>query len=166
MTHFKPARNKQDYKAISDLAKEIWTEHYTPIIGIDQVNYMLEKFQSKKAIKSQILDDNYQYFSLINNNTFLGYLSIKKEETALFLSKIYIAKTSRGQGIGKAAMNFVEDQAITLNCKKIYLTVNKYNSNSIKAYQKIGFNKIEELVIDIGNGYIMDDYKMEKILIN
>jgi hypothetical protein len=30
------------------------------------------------------------------------------------------------------------------------------------AYQKIGFEIIEELVIDIGNGFIMDDYKMEK----
>ncbi|PTM06545.1 MAG: GNAT family N-acetyltransferase [Bacteroidetes bacterium] len=166
MTHFKPARNKQDYKAISDLAKEIWTEHYTPIIGIDQVNYMLEKFQSKKAIKSQILDDNYQYFSLINNNTFLGYLSIKKEEDKLFLSKIYIMKSFRGQGFGKISMDFIETQAKDLNCSKIYLTVNKHNINSINAYKKIGFIKIEELIIDIGNGYVMDDYKMEKILIN
>jgi len=84
----------------------------------------------------------------------------------LFLSKIYIAKSSRGLGFGKIAMNFIEKQAQQLNCKKIYLTVNKYNTNSIKAYQKIGFDKIEELIKDIGNGYVMDDYKMEKILIN
>lgn len=166
MINFKPVTHNSDIKIVSELAKEIWTEHYTPIIGIDQVNYMLEKFQSKKAIEDQTLLSNYKYFIIYNETTPIGYLSIKKEETSLFLSKIYIKATSRGEGIGKTAMSFIENQAKTLNCKKIYLTVNKYNTNSIKAYQKIGFNKIEELVIDIGNGYIMDDYKMEKLLIN
>lgn len=166
MAHFKSALNKQDYKAISDLAKEIWTEHYTPIIGVDQVNYMLEKFQSEEAIENQILNNNYDYFTIINNNIPLGYLAIKRENEALFLSKIYIMKSFRGQGFGKISMDFIETKAKDLNCSKIYLTVNKYNTNSINAYKNIGFIKIEELIIDIGNGYLMDDYKMEKILIN
>ena len=61
-------------------------------------------------------------------------------------------------------MHFIEEQAKDLNCKIIYLTVNKYNTNSIMAYQKTGFVKTEELVIDIGNGYVMDDYRMEKLI--
>jgi len=166
MIKFIPATHNSDYRLISKLAKVIWTEHYIPIIGVDQVDYMLEKFQSEKAIKDQALINNYKYFTIYNQSDPIGYLSIKKEETSLFLSKIYIKVTSRGQGIGKKAMNFIETQARGLNCKKIYLTVNKYNTDSIKAYQKIGFNKIEELVIDIGHGYVMDDYKMEKLLIN
>ena len=166
MIKFIPATNNSDYRLISKLAKAIWTEHYTPIIGVDQVNYMLEKFQSEKAIKDQSLINNYKYFTIYNQSDAIGYLSIKKEETSLFLSKIYIKATSRGQGIGKKSMNFIETEARDLNCEKIYLTVNKYNTDSIKAYQKIGFKNIEELVIDIGHGYIMDDYKMEKLLIN
>lgn len=162
MIDFKLAINSKDFKIISELAKVIWTEHYTPIIGADQVNYMLEKFQSEKAIKNQIVNNDYKYFIIYNTNSPIGYLSIKKEKTSLFLSKIYIDKTNRGKGIGKGAMKFIEEQAISLNCKKIYLTVNKYNTNSIMAYQKIGFKIIEELVIDIGNGFIMDDFKMEK----
>jgi len=166
MIKFIPATHNSDFRLISELAKDIWTEHYTPIIGIDQVNYMLEKFQSENALKDQVLINNYKYFTIDNQSDPIGYLSIKKEEASLFLSKIYIKATSRGQGIGKRSMNFIETQAKNLNCKKIYLTVNKYNTDSIKAYQKIGFNKIEELVINIGNGYVMDDYKMEKRLIN
>lgn len=166
MIKFIRATNNSDYRLISKLAKDIWTEHYTPIIGVAQVNYMLEKFQSEKAITDQSLINNYKYFTIYNQSDAIGYLSIKKEETSLFLSKIYIKVTSRGQGIGKKSMNFIETQARDLNCEKIYLTVNKYNTESIKAYQKIGFKNIEELVIDIGHGYIMDDYKMEKHLIN
>ena len=164
MTDFKPATNNSGLELISELAKVIWTEHYSPIIGIDQVNYMLEKFQSKQAIENQVLNNDFKYFIIYIESSPVGYLSIKKEANALFLSKIYILKSSRGKGIGKEAMNFIEMQAKTLNCNAIYLTVNKYNTNSIMAYQKIGFDTVEELVIDIGNGYVMDDYKMEKTI--
>ena len=58
MVQFKLAKTNLDFKTISVLAKNIWTEHYTPIIGLDQVNYMLEKFQSEIAIQNQINLDN------------------------------------------------------------------------------------------------------------
>lgn len=164
MAQFKLAKTNLDFKTISDLAKSIWTEHYTPIIGLDQVNYMLEKFQSEIAIQNQINIDNYKYYLIIDENTAIGYLSIKNNDDALFLSKIYIDKSCRGKGLGKIAINFIEEQAKDLNCQTIYLTVNKYNINSIVAYQKIGFIKTEELVVDIGNGYIMDDFRMEKLI--
>jgi RimJ/RimL family protein N-acetyltransferase len=164
MVQFKLAKTNLDFKTISVLAKNIWTEHYTPIIGLDQVNYMLEKFQSEIAIQNQINIDSYKYYLIINENTAIGYLSIKNNDDALFLSKIYIDKSCRGKGFGKIAINFIEEKAKDLNCQKIYLTVNKYNMNSIMAYQKIGFIKTEELVIDIGNGYVMDDFRMEKLI--
>ena len=164
MVQFKLAKTNLDFKIISVLAKNIWTEHYTPIIGLDQVNYMLEKFQSEIAIQNQINIDNYKYYLIIYENTAIGYLSIKNNDDALFLSKIYIDKSCRGKGFGKIAINFIEEQAKDLNCQTIYLTVNKYNINSIMAYQKIGFIKTEELFIDIGNGYVMDDFRMEKLI--
>lgn len=164
MVQFKLAKTNLDFKIISVLAKNIWTEHYTPIIGLDQVNYMLEKFQSEIAIQNQINIDNYKYYLIIYENTAIGYLSIKNNDDALFLSKIYIDKSCRGKGLGKIAINFIEEQAKDLNCQTIYLTVNKYNINSIMAYQKIGFIKTEELFIDIGNGYVMDDFRMEKLI--
>ena len=166
MAHLELAKHTEDYKVIADLAKEIWTEYYTPIIGSEQLEYMLDKFQSKEAIENQIVHSDYNYYIIYDTNALVGYLSIKKEAHALFLSKIYISKSYRGQGFGKIAMNFIELQAKELNCDSIYLTVNKFNTNSINAYEKIGYKKIEELVIDIGNGYVMDDFKMEKTLIN
>jgi len=164
MVQFKLAKTNLDFKTISVLAKNIWTEHYTPIIGLDQVNYMLEKFQSEIAIQNQINIDSFKYYLIINENTVIGYLSIKNNDDALFLSKIYIDKSCRGKVFGKIAINFIEKKAKDLNCQKIYLTVNKYNINSIMAYQKMVFIKTEELVIDIGNGYTMDVFRMETLI--
>jgi len=166
MIEFKKAITKEHYQVISDLAKIIWTEHYIKIISKEQVSYMLEKFQSITAIEKQILEECYHYYTVYHNYSVIGYLAIKKENTSLFLSKIYITKEHRGQGIGKNTINFIFDQATDLDCKRVYLTVNKYNKNTIKAYENMGFKKTEELIIDIGNGYIMDDYKMVKNLIN
>ena len=46
--------------------------------------------------------------------------------------------------------------------KKWYLTVNKYNSSSIEVYKKRGFEITDAAVTDIGSGFVMDDYIMEK----
>lgn len=153
-------KKNKEVLEVEKLGKEIWTEHYEPIIGIDQVNYMLDKFQSEKAISQQI-DEGYEYYQLVEKDELIGYIAVEKRDEALFLSKIYIQKSQRGKGFGKQAMDFVFNRARDLNCSLVRLTVNKYNSNSIKTYEKIGFKNIGPAVFDIGNGYIMDDFIFE-----
>ncbi|MEZ4937027.1 MAG: GNAT family N-acetyltransferase [Crocinitomicaceae bacterium] len=147
-------------KEIELLGREIWTEHYTPIIGLEQVNYMLDKFQSARAIAEQI-GEGYSYFQLIEEGELIGYMAIQKREESLFLSKIYVRKDQRGKGFGRQAMEFVFDQAKAMNCEKVNLTVNKYNEGSIKSYEKMGFENVGDAVFDIGEGFVMDDYLFE-----
>lgn len=61
-------------------------------------------------------------------------------------------------------MDFVQVKARELSLNSISLTVNKNNTNSINAYKKMGFVTVESIVMDIGEGYVMDDYKMRKEL--
>ncbi len=150
-----------DFSQIADLAEEIWTDHYTPIIGIDQVNYMLEKFQSPMAMKSQ-LAEGYEYYMFLDADELVGYLSIKEEEKAIFISKVYVHKSMRGRGFGRKALEFVEKKALISNYSQVRLTVNKNNVDSISAYEKMGYIKRRELVMDIGGGYVMDDYELIK----
>lgn len=148
---------------IERLAKIIWTEHYTPIIGSDQVMYMLDKYQSVATMQEQ-LKDGYQYFLVLNDqNESCGYLSVQPREDGkvLFLSKIYVLSTCRGKGIGKKMMEYVVGLAKSINAEKIRLTVNKYNSGSIAAYHKMGFETVDSVNTDIGKGYFMDDYVLE-----
>lgn len=163
MIEIRKAKNNSDYTIISDLGTKIWEEHYTLIIGSNQVAYMLGKFQSVAAIETQI-KENYHYFILVFDKTPVGYLSIVIRENSLFLSKIYVLSSERGKGIGKTAMDFVQVKARELSLNSISLTVNKNNTNSINAYKKMGFVTVESIVMDIGEGYVMDDYKMRKEL--
>jgi ribosomal protein S18 acetylase RimI-like enzyme len=47
------------------------------------------------------------------------------------------------------------------NLKKIWLTCNRNNTNSIAIYEHLGFKKVREEVTDIGNGFVMDDFIFE-----
>ena len=152
-----------NYKLIEQLAGVIWREHYIPITGEGQVEHMLKKYQSAIAISNQV-ESGFQYFIIYYDKIPVGYLSIKKKNDSLFLSKIYVLKDYRGKKIGKTAMLFIEDKAKALDCARVVLTVNKNNTNSILAYERFGFKNLGSVVKDIGNGYVMDDYKMEKNL--
>ncbi len=163
MTDIYLANTKSHYTIISKLATIVWTEHYTPIIGSKQVTYMLDKYQSENAIEKQINEGAY-YFLIRYNGKDVGYFSYYKKETSLFLSKFYVLNSYRGKSIGKKAISFIEKKTNELNCNTISLTVNKYNSNSIKAYEKMGFKKIKDIVTDIGNGFVMDDFFMKKFI--
>jgi len=163
MIKFHIANKIEDFQVIEILADTIWREHYIPIVGKPQIDYMLDKFQSVKAMKEQVAN-GYEYYTVFHQELPVGYMAIKPEKEHLFLSKIYVLSHYRGKGIGKRMMDFIEKKAKNHQLNKIFLTVNKYNTNSIKAYEKIGFKHDRELVQDIGNGFVMDDYVMIKLV--
>ena len=152
-----------DIKIVKELADEIWTEHYTPIIGTDQVRYMLANFQSFEAIDKQI-SEGMTYFLLYFQGEPVGYMASKPEDEDMFLSKIYVLSRMRGKGIGGYGMNFLATMAREKGFAHLSLTVNKNNSDSIRAYEKLGFINQGPLQTDIGQGFIMDDYLMKKKL--
>jgi len=161
MISIKKASSKDDISLIATLGREIWHEHYDSIIGPDQVDYMLLHFQSEEAVSDQI-SHNTVYLIAYFNGVPAGYSAYKFEENKTFLSKIYILKKFRGNGIATSLFN--EIAKASADKESIYLTVNKYNEISIKVYEKLGFKTVDSVVTDIGGGYVMDDYIMEKAL--
>lgn len=158
---------KSKAPVIAALADEIWREHYKPIIGEAQVDYMLAKFQSAEQIYEDIKQNDYVYFTAqhIKHDILVGYCASQPKEDYLFLSKIYVRKDYRGRGIARSFL----DEVIALcryeyNFDKIRLTVNKHNGNSIAAYEKMGFETIDSVKTDIGNSFYMDDFVMELVI--
>jgi ribosomal protein S18 acetylase RimI-like enzyme len=151
-------------KTAAALAEEIWAEHYIPIIGPDQVKYMLETFQSEKSIVQQIDSGAWVYFLIHFHGEAVGYFAFQLKLDRLFLSKLYLRKNMRGKGIARKAIGFLENVAAENCLSKIVLTVNKNNQTAIAAYEKLGFANLGPTVADIGGGYVMDDYIFEKTL--
>lgn len=150
-----------DISKLAMLTSEIWHEYWTCILSDEQIDYMVDKFQSETAITNQINNENYTYFYIMYNFEKAGYIGLSKKDDYLFLSKLYLKKDYRHKGIGKEAFDFIKQFGIRNGYNKIRLTVNKYNKNTIDAYNKWGFKTIESVVTDIGDGFVMDDYIME-----
>ncbi|MCP4176583.1 MAG: GNAT family N-acetyltransferase [bacterium] len=158
----KTVKNKAEIDDLVLLAKEIWEEHYTKIIGTEQVNYMLDKFQSTETVIEQINNEGYFYYLINKNSEDVGYIGVIPKSDELYLSKCYIKSSERGKGFGRKAMDYIVDLCKEKKLKRITLNVNKNNSKSIAAYKKLNFKIIDSVVNDIGNGFVMDDYIMEK----
>lgn len=154
--------SEEQILVLERLAKEIWEHHYIPIVGAAQIEYMLDKFQSAKPMKEQ-MKNGYSYYLAKNSNS-IGYLCIKSQGNYLFISKIYIHHSQRGNGYGKKLISFAEKKAKSNRLSALRLIVNKQNSNTISFYESLGFENRRELVTDIGRGYVMDDFEMVKNL--
>jgi RimJ/RimL family protein N-acetyltransferase len=121
---------------------------------------MVKKYQSAPAISYQIHHEGYRYFLIYARGKAVGYIGMQVREQDLFLSKYYVHRSQRGKGYGREAMEFVRQYAAGRALTGISLTVNKFNTQSIAAYEKMGFRNLGPAVADIGNGFIMDDYIM------
>jgi len=155
---------------ISEIAGEIWRDHFTPIIGEAQVEYMLDKFQSAEQICTDMDKNNFIYFiakceKSHSEGTPLGYCAVVPRDDHLFLSKMYVKNEHRGRGIAHSFLAEADALCrLEYGLNKIRLVVNKHNSGVIAAYQKMGFEIVDAVKADIGGGFFMDDYVMERYM--
>lgn len=158
-------QSREEIAEVARLARGIWREHYVKIIGQAQVDYMLDKFQSENAIADQ-LAHGYEYYLAISDGQGAGYVAIvhDPDESTLMVSKIYVHKALRGRGYGKKMLEFAEQLSRERGATTMWLTVNRHNDNSVAWYERMGFVNAGPCVTDIGGGFVMDDFRMEKIL--
>ena len=167
LVKFVPVLQPPDIASVSLLAHAVWTEYYSPFIEHSLIRYILGKYQSEKAIAEQITRENYLYYFVKDGrDVVLGYFALVPREAAgeLFLSKFYIRAEERAKGYGRHVLDFAEKTARSWGLSRITLTVNKKNQGSIAAYERMGFSRVDAVVTDIGEGFVMDDYVMQKEL--
>jgi len=161
--HLIPIETQTQIEQLARLAKSIWEQHFTPIIGDEQVDYMLTHFQSAEAIRQQIRDGAL-YFVAHTEQGQQSYMAVipSVEKGKAMLSKLYVEHSARGTGIGKALLTHAEKVTRDLRLNALWLTVNRFNDDTIAWYKRQGFSVVDEQKKDIGNGFFMDDLIMEK----
>lgn len=153
-----------EIKEVSRIAEKVWHSTYDNLLPKGQPEYMIEKFQSEKAITSQMSDEGYEYYLIYFDNTACGFFALVPEreaKTEMLISKIYIDNDFAGKGLARFAFDFIIENARQRGFEKLWLTVNINNTHAISVYEHIGFEKVRAVKTDIGNGYIMDDFILE-----
>ena len=147
---------------VIDLTKKIWPVAYGEILSKAQLDYMIDKFYNETALRELIQKGHVFYLAQDDNEKYVGFVSyeLNSEPNKTKIHKIYVLPETQGTGLGRQFFELVKEKAIENNQNAIFLNVNKYN-NVIHFYTKLGFVKVKDEIIDIGNGYVMDDYVME-----
>lgn len=166
---FVPVSTDADRRKLAGLAAEIWNEYWPALIGQAQTDYMVENFQSLPAIERDIAECGYEYWFLEvpavdGGFETAGYTGGCEEPRTgrFFISKIYLLKERRGCGLARRTVEFYDGLCRTRNLGAMYLTVNKHNELGIRAYRGTGFSVVDAVETDIGNGFVMDDFIMER----
>ena len=140
---FVAVETDEDQEKLAKLADEIWHEYWPAIIGDAQNEYWFVVDEAGKTV---------------------GYTGgcEESETSRYFISKIYLLAEERGKHYASQIIGFYTDLCRSRDLHSMYLTVNKQNDLGIRAYYGKGFVTIESVKNDIGNGFAMDDYVMEK----
>lgn len=180
-----PVHGSEKLAQLAQMAHDIWFEYWPQFIGEAQTRYMVDKFQSLEAIERDMNEHGYEYYFVVDEEgKKVGYVGVVREYYAddpddprasahgkaitplypnrLFISKIYLLKEERGKHYASQIIAWLVDHAKENDLQGLYLTVNKGNELGIRAYKGNGFEIIESVEADIGEGFVMDDHIMAR----
>lgn len=158
--------NTDDLTTVEKLAREIWPVAYDGIVPPEQLAYMLDLIYNNDTLRNQMLNQQQTFLMAEQDGEPIAFAAYSTVEPGISkLHKIYVHQKTQGLGIGKQLIDYIVGQLRTQNIHTLRLNVNRYNKARF-FYEKLGFEIIKEEDIDIGKGYFMVDYVMEKKLTN
>lgn len=154
---------EEDLATIKKLAEQTWPTAYSDIISQEQIVFMLDKMYNQGELLGQLRDGHTFLIAseLKEDVGFAGFSVVDSENHVYKLHKLYVLPKMHGKGVGKILMNEVVDQIKVQGAKFLQLNVNR-NNKAKDFYEKAGFKIKETVDLDIGNGFFMNDYVMEK----
>lgn len=155
--------SKEELTKVQSIAHRTWPSTFANILSPEQIDYMLNWMYSLDMLETQ-LEKGHSFLLIEENEVELGFAGFElnySEGPKAKLHKIYLLPEAQGKGAGKTLILEVVDRAKKAGQKSLLLNVNKYNQKAIDFYLRMGFQEIYKEVIDIGNGYVMDDVVME-----
>lgn len=168
MINFRKA-NLEDIPQIRGIAYAVWPVTYGKILSEEQMNYMLEMFYDPASLTAQMNDMGHDFIVAMDDtlkDKIIGFASFSTEGMPgiFHLHKLYVLGSFRGRGIGKELIRRVISNILHKEkSTALRLNVNRKN-DAIGFYKGMGFRIVAEQDNDIGCGFFMNDYVMEKML--
>jgi ribosomal protein S18 acetylase RimI-like enzyme len=158
--------SEADFPIIRKIAYETWPITYSNILSETQLHYMLGNFYSDATLHLNLTEKGHRFLLITDESGVLGFASYEhhyQKNKVTHLHKLYVLPNVQGKGAGKQLLDEVERLAQEQQQKSVSLNVNKFN-NAYAFYLKNGYEKIGEIDIPIGDGFLMEDFVMEKKL--
>ena len=163
-TSFLTLETPESLQVVRDIAAEVWPKTFAPILPPDQIPYMMNMMYAPEVMERE-LREGYKFAALVVDDMPSGYISWSPYhgDTAK-LHKVYLLTSCHGKGFGRMMLDYASEVCRAAGFNTLRLNVNKHNERAIAVYLKNGFRTVESVKNDIGGGFFMDDYVMEKRL--
>jgi ribosomal protein S18 acetylase RimI-like enzyme len=151
--------NSTDIPIIRSIAENTWPDAYSNILSPEQLQYMLNLMYSDDALQHQMKNGHQFYIAEINEKP-IGFASVSNEGNNVFqLNKLYILPNTQKTGVGKSLIQIIIEHAKQNGGAQIILRVNKQNKAKL-FYERQGFSILNESILELEHGFVMDDYIM------
>lgn len=155
-----------DVDAIAALARVVWQDAYPSIIPQAQIDYMLAQRYAAAQLRKELATPGLWWDQATVDGVLAGFAATQLSAAPgeMKLDKLYVDPARQRLGLGGALIAHVVARARTEGCATLILAVNKQNARAIAAYRKHGFAVRESVRVDIGGGFVMDDFIMERAI--
>jgi GNAT superfamily N-acetyltransferase len=151
----------QEIDAVCALARTVWQATYPALISQTQIDAMLADRYAADRILSQLDDPDHGWWVARQDHALVGFAHAVLDSSTCKLDKLYVDPQRQRHGVGAALLQAVRDWARQRQARRLWLQVNRGNTQAIAAYRKYGFQIVESRIFDIGDGFVMDDHVME-----
>jgi GNAT superfamily N-acetyltransferase len=155
-----------DLPTIQRIAHQTWPATFGDILSPTQIAYMLDWMYGLPALTEQIEQRGHRFLLAVEGDAALGYLSYElnyRTEPVTKIHKLYVLPEAQGRGLGQALVGQAAEAARAAGNGALVLNVNRQN-RAVQFYERLGFDLVQTEDIDIGNGYRMEDFVLQKSL--
>ncbi len=155
-----------DVDSVIALARRVWQQTYPGIISQEQIDYMLAQRYGRERLLAELATPGIWWDLATADGCQAGFSSCiaMAGGCEMKLDKLYVDPQRQNGGIGGRLLEEVERHARAAGCGTLILAVNKRNQRAIAAYLRYGFVVRDSVCVDIGHGFVMDDFIMSRSL--
>lgn len=153
-----------DVDAVQSLARTVWQATYPALISQAQIDAMLAERYAAPSIRAQLKSPRDAWWIARQDGSVVAFAHAHLAPPDCKLDKLYVDPARQRSGIGAALLAAVSAWGRAQQATRLWLQVNRGNTQAIRAYEKYGFRIVEARVFEIGQGFVMDDYILEKAL--
>ncbi len=164
--HITVARADQ-VNIICSLAHDIWHRYYPSIISKAQIDYMLRKRYMPDALGARYKQRGTTMLIAWLGPLAVGFAVLSIPEDALdeiTLDAFYLHPDHHRRGFGRVFMEQVVDHLHRQPRSTLVLNVNRRNITAINFYFRQGFIIRSAVDVDLGSGFVGDDFVMARAL--
>ncbi|MBP9794206.1 MAG: GNAT family N-acetyltransferase [Flavobacterium sp.] len=148
-----------EIEQLQKIGKQTFQETFSETNSEENMKSYLQNGFSVEKLTSELTNKNSEFYFSILNNEVIGYLKINfgesqtelKEDKALEIERIYVAKEFHGKKVGQILYDKAIEIAKQKDSEYIWLGVWEENPRAISFYKKNGFIEFDKHIFKLGD---------------